>query len=74
MLVERTNKEVIIKTENEDIIFENSGNELKYPLENYFEAFFSKEEKQKNSLGLGLYIIYNIHQHKEMINLIKKLI
>lgn len=54
------NKEVLIKTENENIIFENSGEELKYPLEKYFEPFFSNEDKQKDSFGLGLYIISNI--------------
>ena len=53
-------KEVIIKTQDENIIFENSGNELKFPLENYFEPFFSNEDKQKDSFGLGLYIIHNI--------------
>ena len=54
------NKEVLIKTEGENIIFENIGNELKFPLENYFEPFFSNEDKQKDSFGLGLYIIHNI--------------
>ncbi|MBY0541049.1 MAG: ArsS family sensor histidine kinase [Campylobacterales bacterium] len=54
------NKEVLIKTENENIIFENSGEELKYPLEKYFEPFFSNEDKQKDSFGLGFYIISNI--------------
>ena len=53
-------KEVIIKTQEQNIIFENSGDELKFPLENYFEPFFSNEDKQKNSFGLGLYIISNI--------------
>lgn len=53
-------KEVVIKSQDENIIFENSGKELKYPLENYFEPFFSNEDKQKDSFGLGLYIIHNI--------------
>ncbi len=53
-------KKVTIKTLNKEIIFENSGKELKYPLENYFEPFFSNEDKQKDSFGLGLYIIQNI--------------
>jgi two-component system OmpR family sensor kinase len=55
-----SSKEVVIKSKDEDIIFENSGKELKYPLENYFEPFFSNEDKQKDSFGLGLYIIHNI--------------
>ncbi len=53
-------KEVVIKTEEQNIIFENSGDKLKHPLENYFEPFFSNEDKQKDSFGLGLYIIHNI--------------
>jgi two-component system OmpR family sensor kinase len=54
------NKEVTIKNENENIIFENLGEQLKYPLSDYFEPFFSNEDKSKDSFGLGLYIIFNI--------------
>jgi two-component system, OmpR family, sensor kinase len=54
------NKEVVIKTQEQDIIFENSGKELEFPLENYFEPFFSNEDKSKDSFGLGLYIVHNI--------------
>lgn len=55
-----SNKEVTIKNEDEDIIFENVGEQLKYPLSDYFEPFFSNEDKSKDSFGLGLYIIFNI--------------
>lgn len=51
---------VIIKNENDDLIFENSGNELKYSLEKYFEPFFKEDESIKDSFGLGLYIVQNI--------------
>ena len=54
------NKEVTIKNENENIIFENIGEELKYSLSDYFEPFFSNEDKSKDSFGLGLYIVHNI--------------
>ena len=54
------NKEVMIKSEDENIIFENIGKELESPLEKYFEPFFTHEDKAKDSFGLGLYIIYNI--------------
>ncbi|RXJ85839.1 ArsS family sensor histidine kinase [Arcobacter cloacae] len=54
------NKEVIIKTEDENIIFENIGLELEAPFEKYFEPFFSNEDKSKDSFGLGLYIVHNI--------------
>ena len=54
------NKEVMIKSEDENIIFENIGKELESPLEKYFEPFFTLENKAKVSFGVGLYIIYNI--------------
>ena len=54
------NKKVTILTQDEDIIFENEGEKLKYELEEYFEPFFSNEDKQKDSFGLGLYIVHNI--------------
>jgi len=54
------NKQVTIKNENENIIFENIGEELKYSLSDYFEPFFSNEDKSKDSFGLGLYIVHNI--------------
>ena len=54
-------KKVTIKTNDKDeIIFENRGKELSYPLENYFEPFFANENKSKNSFGLGLYIVNSI--------------
>ena len=53
-------KKVIVKSEDEDIIFENSGKELEFDLEKYYEPFFANEEKIKNSFGLGLYIVNNI--------------
>lgn len=53
-------KTVTIKSENDDIIFENSGSELSYPLDKYFEPFFASEENIKDSFGLGLYIVHNI--------------
>ena len=53
-------KKVTIKSSNQEIIFENSGKKLEFPLENYFEPFFSNEDKSKDSFGLGLYIVHNI--------------
>ncbi len=51
---------VLIRTEDENIIFENSGKKLEHELEKYYEPFFANEEKTNNSFGLGLYIINNI--------------
>jgi two-component system OmpR family sensor kinase len=55
------NKEVIIKTVDNNIVFENKGNELEYPLESYYEAFFKGDDiKSNQSFGLGLYIVHHI--------------
>ena len=54
------NKEVIIRNEMDNIIFENQGEILENPLESYFEPFSSNENKSKDSFGLGLYIVHNI--------------
>lgn len=51
---------VLIRTEEENIVFENSGKELDYELEKYYQPFFANEEKTNNSFGLGLYIVHNI--------------
>lgn len=57
-----TNDKVILKTdENENIIIENIGKKLDYPLENYFEPFFKGDDVKSNqSFGLGLYIVKHI--------------
>ncbi len=75
-----SDKKIIIKTDGDDIIFENIGNPLKYELEKYYEPFFANEEKTENSFGLGLYIIHNIlkannysleYQYKEGLNIFR---
>jgi two-component system OmpR family sensor kinase len=72
-------KKVTIKTNDKsEIIFENSGKGLAYPLEDYFEPFFANENKNKNSFGLGLYIVNSIlkandyvlkYEYKDEINI-----
>lgn len=54
------NKQVCIKTQGTDIVFENEGEPLKYDLKSYFEPFFANEQKNKQSFGLGLYIVHSI--------------
>ena len=62
-----TNQKVTIKYENETLVFENSGEPLKYPLEKYFEPFFKGDNiKSNESFGLGLYIIYHILKAHQM--------
>ena len=67
-----TNKQVIVKTNNNSLIFENIGEKLVYPIENYFEPFFKGDDVKSNqSFGLGLYIIKHIlDAHNYSINYI----
>ena len=61
-------KKVTIKTDGKNIVFENSSDELLYPLENYFEPFFrGNNVKSNQSFGLGLYIIKHILDAHAMI-------
>ncbi|MFK5977244.1 MAG: ArsS family sensor histidine kinase [Sulfurovum sp.] len=56
-----TDKKVKIKTEGSNIIFENRGDKLIYPLTDYFEPFFKNEKIESNQgFGLGLYIVKHI--------------
>ncbi len=60
-------KQVSIKTEGTSIIFENKGEKLKHPLDEYFEAFFKSENINSNqSFGLGLYIVKHILDVNEL--------
>jgi len=73
-----SNKQIIIKTEGSNIIFENIGKELTHPFEEYFEAFFKSDKMDsRQSFGLGLYIVKHIldannllleYEHKSGIN------
>jgi len=58
-----TNKKIKVKTDGTQIIFENRGEKLKYPLKNYFEPFFKGDNVKSNqSFGLGLYIVKHISE------------
>jgi len=70
-------KKVTIKTENSVIVFQNRGDSLKHPLEEYFEPFFKDGNSTNQSFGLGLYIVKHIldaheltlkYEHKDGIN------
>jgi two-component system OmpR family sensor kinase len=61
-----SDNKVIITTQANDIVFENSGNKLQYSLEQYYEPFFSGENVKSNqSFGLGFYIINSILEASE---------
>ncbi|MGJ0314656.1 ArsS family sensor histidine kinase [Aliarcobacter cryaerophilus] len=51
-------KKVEVSTQNEDILFVNSGKKLEGDFEKYLEPFYSKSSNE--SFGLGLYIVFNI--------------
>nr|WP_321266112.1 ArsS family sensor histidine kinase [uncultured Sulfurimonas sp.] len=54
---------VTIKTDGSKIIFENIGEKLLHPLQEYYEPFFTTSNVKSNqSFGLGLYIVFNILQ------------
>ena len=55
-----TNNKVSILISDNTITFSNQGTKLKYDLEKYYEPFFSEHTHQKESFGLGLYIIKSI--------------
>ena len=51
---------VRITVNDNSLSFSNKGKKLEYDLESYYEPFFSEHAKQKESFGLGLYIIKSI--------------
>ncbi len=51
-------KKVEVLTQNEDMLFVNSGKKLEGDFEKYLEPFYSKSSNE--SFGLGLYIVFNI--------------
>jgi len=51
---------VKIQIENQSLTFSNKGKKLEYDLEKYYEPFFADSTNQKESFGLGLYIIKSI--------------
>ena len=51
-------KKVEVLTQNEDILFVNSGKKLEGDFEKYIEPFYSKSSSE--SFCLGLYIVFNI--------------
>lgn len=61
-------RKVMVKREENTIIFENKGEQLSHPFEEYFEPFFKESEAVSNqSFGLGLYILKNIFDAHGMV-------
>ncbi|QFR49823.1 HAMP domain-containing histidine kinase [Sulfurimonas lithotrophica] len=56
-----TDKKILIKVQNKNIIFENFGDKLSYEIKRYYEPFFKGDDVKSNqSFGLGLYIVKHI--------------
>lgn len=53
-------KKATVIIEKDKISFINNSQKLKYPLEKYFEPFFKTGDTNKQSFGLGLYIVHSI--------------
>ncbi len=59
---------VKISNTSDEIIIENRGDKLEFPIENYAKPYFLKGQKQKSSrgLGFGIYIVLNILKLHDM--------
>jgi len=53
-------KQIIIKEENNTLLFISKGAKLPKPLEEYFQPFHSETKDKNHGMGLGLYIVESI--------------
>ena len=63
-----SDSKVKISNKSDEIIIENRGDKLEFPIENYAKPYFLKGQKQKSSrgLGFGIYIVLNILKLHDM--------
>ncbi len=71
-------KKVVVKADENMLVFESVGQKLSYELQNYFEPFFKGDDsKSPQSFGLGLYIVKHVldahllhlkYEHKNDVN------
>lgn len=55
-------KKIIIKKEENNLLFISKGPKLSKALEEYFKPFHNETKSKNHGMGLGLYIIYSILQ------------
>jgi len=55
------NMQVVIESNNNQIIISNSGKKLEFPLENYAQPYFLDSKKAKSSRGLGFGLFITLH-------------
>jgi two-component system OmpR family sensor kinase len=54
-------KKVVVKADENLLVFESVGQKLSYELQNYFEPFFKGDNSTSaQSFGLGLYIVKHV--------------
>ena len=61
-----TDAKVIIKEEDNQLLFISNGVELQKPLQEYFKPFHTDTKNKTHGMGLGLYIVYSILQIHHM--------
>ncbi|MGE4418223.1 MAG: ArsS family sensor histidine kinase [Sulfurimonas sp.] len=71
-------KKVVVKADENMLVFESVGQKLSYELQNYFEPFFKGDNSTSpQSFGLGLYIVKHVldahslhlkYEHKNGVN------
>ena len=73
-------RKVLIKEENNEILFISKGEILKKDIAEYFKPFHNETKSKNHGMGLGLYIVYEILQmhkfsleyiHEDNINIFK---
>jgi two-component system OmpR family sensor kinase len=57
---------VLIKEENNQLLFISNGKELQKPLHEYFKPFHNETKNKTHGMGLGLYIVHTILQMHNM--------
>lgn len=55
-----TDKKIIIKSENNALLFISKGSKLEKPFEDYFQPFHNDTNAKNHGMGLGLYIVKSI--------------
>ena len=55
-----TDAKVLIKEENDSLLFISHGEKLSKPLSDYFQAFHNDTTDKNHGMGLGLYIVKSI--------------
>ena len=61
-----SDRKIIVKEEDDKILFISTGGKLPKPLEDYFKPFHNDTKSKNHGMGLGIYIVYSILQMHNM--------